>query len=792
MRYATSMEQVSHTSESTANTLDSRTTTLGALLQATDAYSEHRKSEDSQSLPFFTQPKNSNLILNIVRPHEEGASTDAEILDACTLLLISHPKPYEVAKLIDDIGLIGISKENIKDPKFLRSITQLIEAASPQITNKKEVEQLQRKLSELLYQTIRKEWKYFQTWARKFLIGKLQSDDPQAIAIIEALAVTAETHATWGHYESTDHDWKYMVTLASFFEEVAGSSDNFMLKKRAEQAAKQAQANGYQHGETTIEDIYKIQYISARRRNMDKLEFSPPSLDPVIPLAVGKVGAYDMVSGNLKSYSELDDPSHEWKGVSAMDIYANPTEDAFQTLEHFDAAKDLQFFFSINMRRIFEQELGVDISALDTRTQYNFLSYLKRSSLEEVERFKLGIQSNGKTYLNAFVSLESGNSGQVIENILSQLGNEQATKVFEKYDEFLASVDRVEEYLQKIDGGLGISARRNVIGALLEKGQNVLRQAADESGNEEKLSSILERANADLILTLAALKTLNKSGTKPQLEQLPGVQTTFMYGGKLEDIQSDEGRERILKKRSQLIRIADQNWSGRGNMHQAVIDGLQSRLEDSSVRISCIEINDLVEAFYRIEPTSPDERFFGQDQTGPDDIYFGSVNVRKEAQGFGLAPVMLQQMFRHDAEGKRVTAHCDPWDTITAQYVGDEGFVITGLLKNYHQTGQPLFEIERDDRPDTRSSYEYSGKSYEELLRLSLDKNSQIKQFVFEHDFYEAPDDPENQRFLRELEGLLQEGVVLSNYRLNKRKDGKIDVLLAVESRKTISKPETN
>lgn len=430
---------------------------------------------------------------------------------------------------------------------------------------------------------------------------------------------------------------------------------------------------------------------------------------------------------------------------------------------------------SLHMRKKIEDDFDLDLAECDFWTQRVFLSYLERQPLQTVEKLQAYTHRFGVDGLVAFLTLEAdpnATSGSTVEHFMAateEMPDEDARLVLRKVAALAEKAEGVRVWMSE---NLADQVEKNpdlvnqTVNGLLKRARAVLQLV--NQVDRETLIADLEEVDADIQLIVNAFKSTLKSGEEIDLAELPGVEIGHYSGGQVPE---------VLKE--QMMAVAQENWKLQPHLGEKIIPGLEAALKNKSIVFHVVSINDSVVAFFRMDEKSPDER------------YFASVNVRKQEHGYALAHVLMEQIFKQEADGYLVTADCDPWNPISESYVGDYGFVITDLDVDYAGTGHPIFAIRRDDRPEHRSqeSYDLKGKSYHELLELKNNATEstgwQIKEYKLQVDLFPNLEDEGNAQFVADLVRRLDQthGTewVVTNYRLGPVSDGTRQVLVAYE-----------
>lgn len=427
---------------------------------------------------------------------------------------------------------------------------------------------------------------------------------------------------------------------------------------------------------------------------------------------------------------------------------------------------------SLHMRKKIEDDFGFDLAECDFWTQRLFLSYLERQPLAAVERLQTYTHQFGADGLAAFLTLDDGSdqAGAAVEQFITAtetMAPADAREVLHKVSALAERAEGVREWLAEHLADM-VADRPEladaVVNGLLKKGRELLQLT--NQVDRETLMSRLHEADADLALTVNTFYSLTKQGTSVELSRLPGVEISEASGGSIPPALQQV-----------FTAIAERNWAMRPHMRELVLTGMQEAF------------NNLRSTFYVIQQKGQVIGFFRLDEQGNDEVYFASMNIPAQQQGYALSHGILAQVLKPRLVGKAATAHCDPWDPVTHQYIGEVGFVASGFDRDYGGTGQPAFTITREDREGRQPHYRYAGLSYQELLQRLQDGDEQIVAYTFSVDPVRTPGEAVNERFMDDLGRRINNGSdVVTNYRRGPRNaEGSFQVLVAYEPRSNSS-----
>lgn len=349
------------------------------------------------------------------------------------------------------------------------------------------------------------------------------------------------------------------------------------------------------------------------------------------------------------------------------------------------------------MQNLLKKDFGVDIQSYSPNIRKNFFDFLNSRSVENVSKLKKFILTYGDNGLKSFLVLEiDGNIGEDILKMSARfqedLQKEKGELVFQKIVEIVDLADQENETLNK---ALGIEGEQlNLRGQLLEKVRAIIvnfskafkMSVIGQYNKKEKqqlvetLLSDLEKSKTEIILLAAALK----SGVK--IEQIKDWEVV-----EKEHPDDDEKKE--------MIAMAERNWDQIKNIKGAVLDGYKKSLSDDKKRKWYIaKFKGRVASSLGFMPT----------ECGT--LYAGSFNVDPEARGLGIGDEMMDSALREESKGHVLEATVSPRIKAGTAYVERTGFVIDGMIADYHQTGEPLFTIRLDNEKNPKYAYRNEGK----------------------------------------------------------------------------------
>jgi ribosomal protein S18 acetylase RimI-like enzyme len=373
---------------------------------------------------------------------------------------------------------------------------------------------------------------------------------------------------------------------------------------------------------------------------------------------------------------------------------------------------DYEYLMSTGMRQRILDDFGVELSNYPFWVQRNFLSFLERVPVAQVETVQKTIKQFGENALRTFVSLEEdkGNAERII-HIAEHLSPEIAQKIFGRYAELVdattTNTEQLEQNLQS-DKTLNRAELETTTKHILRKAQEVLVVAATAGELSEEILKKLERFSADNIIFSSLCTTLFKGKDHANFSELKGV-----------TLESIRGSELSSDDRTAMRAIAESNWQSFGELGKKVT----SKFEQDFTSADAAD-------FYILRKDNKIISFVRFDKTDENNHrYAGSFNVAPEIRGSGIGEAMIRETLNHEAEHRILDAVFHPKLSVNYKYIEQTGFVLTGAIPDYAETGETIFtaECDRVKNPE----YLTRTKTFEQILQdLNHDKGKTIDQLV--------------------------------------------------------------
>lgn len=365
--------------------------------------------------------------------------------------------------------------------------------------------------------------------------------------------------------------------------------------------------------------------------------------------------------------------------------------------------RDFLFLSSPLTRNLLEKELHVRLEEVPVKTQFFLLNFLKNKNSKDVESVKTFCAKFGEEGLDSFLSLEMGAElGDKILNIGDNLDSSAAKKVFAKVSELTSLIEKNDDELRDTFGVAESFDCRELRLELLKKTTKIIQNFSDsisQSGaSNDKTNNLileLERTKGELIILTTILKKAKTEGQDIKFNLIKDINLEINRPG--EEIQE--------KDKQQIIEIAQGNWQEQNlAIADAVIKGLKDSLQDTkNQKCYTLKYKNEVIGFIRFEPTIENK------------LYVGSLNIVKDLRGLNVGNNLMDASIAREAEANVLEATASPRISAGCNYIDKLGFVATGIIPNYHQTGEPLFTIELNKARNSQFVYKKDDIKLEQI-----------------------------------------------------------------------------
>lgn len=365
--------------------------------------------------------------------------------------------------------------------------------------------------------------------------------------------------------------------------------------------------------------------------------------------------------------------------------------------------RDFLFLSSPLTRNLLEKELHVRLEEIPVKTQFFLLNFLKNKNSKDVESVKTFCAKFGEEGLDSFLSLEMGAElGDKILNIGENLDSSAAKKVFAKVSELASLIEKNDDELRDAFGVAESFDCRELRLELLKKIAKIIQNfsdSIDQAGvSNDKIDGLLlelERTKGELIVLTTILKKAKTECQDIKFNLVKDINLKINKPG--EEISDDDKR--------QIIEIARANWQEQNPaIAGAVVKGLQDSLRNTkNQKCYTLKYKNEVIGFIRFEPTTENK------------LYVGSLNIVKDLRGLNVGNNLMDASIAREAEANVLEATASPRISAGCNYIDKLGFVVTGIIPNYHQTGEPLFTIELNKARNSQFLYKKDDIKLEQI-----------------------------------------------------------------------------
>lgn len=398
-----------------------------------------------------------------------------------------------------------------------------------------------------------------------------------------------------------------------------------------------------------------------------------------------------------------------------------------------------------------EQGLGIDLANLDLRTQAYVLRFLGSLSLEENNQLKAALdrhQDNREDILVSFISTaESDQHKERIFHILQSYPKELSAEIFKIYRSIVEEANRVREYIfsnlseSQPDKG-GVEA---IILNLMQKANQIivkLSQLEPEEG--ERYVQEIRNTDVEMFLFAATFKSLYQKEKKQESLRLEDF-VKFKIEVLSQPVISEGDKKRLLE-------ISSNNWSELPHLRNFVTKGFEEALD-----------NNLGSNYYILRYDQDILGFFRFDDLGENQVYAASFNINSLLRGSSIGEAALHQVLEREAKGKILNATAYPRLPIAKRYIGDFGFIVTGIKDEIISDAgdvEPFFFMEKkESNPD---NYSGNNLTLNQVKKIYQDPSVTQKYRVEVYD----PTDPESYSFfINSSRAIFEGGWVMSSYR---------------------------
>ena len=395
-----------------------------------------------------------------------------------------------------------------------------------------------------------------------------------------------------------------------------------------------------------------------------------------------------------------------------------PDESANDYANRLSDLNDVSFV--VNTFRSFMAQANVKLSQLSWTEQLLISNYILETNNEKdlidfVEKY----QENGlRAFLAAEVNLDLANK---IIKLDEKIPYDQASMVFAKISEInlLAlkkSQDLSRLFFYDAAGGDKELLAQNIYKHLFNKSIDIVNQL--DAGQDSKKSSLinkLKEQKIEILLLASLLKEAKEQKFDLNIEDIKNLNLDIKdLGSELED-----------KDKDSMINIAQENWQQFGNpkLADVVLTSFRESLKDtSSQRYYVLKLKDEIVSFVRFELLSDNA------------LYAGSFNVARDLRGINIGNKMMEKALIFESQKNILKASASIKIPAASNYIENVGFVADGIINNYNDSNENMFNIILDRKMNSQYKFRNEGKTEaincDYLKSLALNNSSDYKKHI--------------------------------------------------------------
>lgn len=413
-----------------------------------------------------------------------------------------------------------------------------------------------------------------------------------------------------------------------------------------------------------------------------------------IDLSPKNIGIYD-TSGNLKKIHS-NETSRDIS-ITELPILGEKEGD------NYDQLKEFSILLSLPMRHVVEKDFGIDLAELDYSIQYYLLNFLKTRTYDEAKELAKFTQKFGIDGFKTFLSLDAGTDmSDKIFAIDKNLPEDVSRKVFAKYGEIVDAAETLRDHIASAYGdkeGYSPEQSENIIQNILFRGKELLTKFSAKSNPDQAIDELEQ----ERVAVIAFGEMFSELKSSCELKDFAGIN---IESKRAQDIGEDE--------RKQMASVLKGNWDHEEypTIYPMLENGLNASLEEESLW-----------TYHFVKYNLPNDkkeqdiamfmRFRPLEHEGYE--YMAGVNVHPVGRGKRIGEAGMRTIIDLEAAKAKLIASVYAKHNIASHYVKN-GFVVSGVYRDFHETGEPYLCIVRDDEA---KGYFWPEKSKEEIIAMA-------------------------------------------------------------------------
>lgn len=411
----------------------------------------------------------------------------------------------------------------------------------------------------------------------------------------------------------------------------------------------------------------------------------------------------ELDSDDKKIKAKVLDFTYETLFIGSED---ESSEERIQREKHLEEFK--KNYFKLVSDKMFT-ETDVRLNNLSFKEQGWFLITFDKADKKKQEDIRALVAQQQEDGIKAFLSLEiDTNLGNKLISLNKNLPEVESRVLFFKLARITelasAETEALKEYFLTKGDPKNINWN-NIRLSLLGGVKNLIDnfdQADLSAVAIKKLSADLDKVNIEIMFLSSLLRNVKENEYDLDWNLIKDLNLNI----------KDFGTEINSQDQAEILGMARANWEGFGNekMCQAVVGGLEETLADSkNQRAYTLKYKEKVIGFVRFEKTKHET------------LYAGSFNVSKDLRGLNIGTEMMEQALMTESQKNILEASASIKIPAGCAYIEKVGFVADGIIENYHNSGEDLFNIRLDKRAN--SNYRLRNEAKESLISREDLKN---------------------------------------------------------------------
>ena len=460
----------------------------------------------------------------------------------------------------------------------------------------------------------------------------------------------------------------------------------------------------------------------------------------------GKVGLFDE-KNELVGYFELGDltGADKQRRAAVLDItreliFANPdTDDDIRS----EFLKKYHEFFS----EVFMQQTGIYFNNISLREQLWFFQFISNADEQTKKKTIKLARDFGRPAIRSFIALEQDqNVGTSIISLAdSDMHEDLKQQIFSTHEEIIEVLDDIKQEAKKFfnDEKHQNTDFEEVANEIAKRACIILKDLSHTATQEQDAAGLIKKINEtkrDVVIFSSFFKAIFKRKETIDFAEVRGLDFQ-----KLPIDWLDDGTKK------EMLEIARKNWQPMGRAGNGVVEEFAHTLNHGhGTDFYILKKDGKVVAFIRFDEPQPNRH-----------RYAGSFNVAPAYHGSAIGEAIIKNALSREAGSFILDATVHPQIPVGTRYVEDVGFTITGVVPNYHDSGEAFLKI----TCDKISNQQYITKEAQQqqliAQHISNDWQKQIGHGVIVLKFDPAK---ENDQVIRAIGELTDAGYIGSRY----------------------------